>query len=302
MSGMYAVVIPAYVDDSPDLSINEKYLCGTIAGLCNRRGFCWASNAYFSKKMGVTIRSVQKWLVHLQQKEFVYIDKVAGHKRRIYVDKRCLNTDGKVYEAAMKEDMERQIKESGDYEYPSSDVPGSDINGKNTTVSEASEPEFAKTPPKSEPEFTHTSLPIENKRRIIKKGTSVPCRADARASPDVAKEVGKKVLKAMTDQFPITRDQYPREAKNARTIANRVCEMSPDAPQEAATVVLRAFADLVEHGDGFWRKQPYTASTLVSAGIWSRVIKHIRDAQQEYDTRASPEVQEWRQFAEEVWG
>lgn len=289
MSGYYAVM-PSYVLDDENLNSNAKLLYLEISRLCNVRGFCWAGNDFFSRKMNTSTRSIRNWLNELKNAGYVYSIVERGTRRKIFLDKRCEEIKHSGFHDAMKADLNRQVDAD------------EDIDG----VVEAAEPEpqsggnlVPYTPEEAERSFRHNISSLE---KNISKNTTEVKKADARASPDVAKEVGKKVLKAMTDQFPITRDQYPREAKNARTIANRVCEMSPDAPQEAATVVLRAFADLVEHGDGFWRKQPYTASTLVSAGIWSRVIKHIRDAQQEYDTRASPEVQEWRQFAEEVWG
>ena len=122
------------------------------------------------------------------------------------------------------------------------------------------------------------------------------------AVQNTCKELGKAVLKQMTDVFPITRDEYPLQAKKARQIADRVAEMAPEAPEQAAAIIIKAYRDMVETGDGFWRSQPFTASNLCSQGIWSRVVDHVRKLHETYAGHDKIEnAEEWKSFLEDVW-
>ena len=45
----YYSIIPAEIRYDPDLPPNAKLLYSEITSLCNKEGYCYASNKYFSK-------------------------------------------------------------------------------------------------------------------------------------------------------------------------------------------------------------------------------------------------------------
>ena len=67
----YYAIIPANVRYDPDLPPNAKLLYGEITALCDKKGFCWASNRYFAELYGVSIRSVKGWIDTLSQKGYI---------------------------------------------------------------------------------------------------------------------------------------------------------------------------------------------------------------------------------------
>lgn len=68
--GYYAIV-PASVRYDNDLSPNAKLLYGEITALCNERGYCWASNSYFSKLYNKDKSTVARWLKQLEEKGYI---------------------------------------------------------------------------------------------------------------------------------------------------------------------------------------------------------------------------------------
>lgn len=79
----YYAVIPANVRYAK-IPPNAKLLYGEITALCNKEGYCWASNQYLADLYGVTIRVVQMWLEKLREKNFISITQT-GEKRQIFI-------------------------------------------------------------------------------------------------------------------------------------------------------------------------------------------------------------------------
>ncbi|MDF1507645.1 helix-turn-helix domain-containing protein [Robertmurraya sp. DFI.2.37] len=71
MQKNYFAIIPANVRYDKDLTPNAKLLYGEITALCNEKGFCWATNNYFSELYGVSKKSISKWINQLIQKGYV---------------------------------------------------------------------------------------------------------------------------------------------------------------------------------------------------------------------------------------
>lgn len=63
----YYAIIPATVRYS-DLIPNAKLLYGEITALCNKEGYCYASNSYFADLYGVDIKQVSRWIGNLSDK------------------------------------------------------------------------------------------------------------------------------------------------------------------------------------------------------------------------------------------
>lgn len=82
----YYAIIPAKVRYDKDLSANAKLLYGEITALCNEKGFCWASNSYFSSLYGVNDRSIQRLLKELKDKKYISIEVLDNQRREIYID------------------------------------------------------------------------------------------------------------------------------------------------------------------------------------------------------------------------
>lgn len=85
----YHTKIPADIRFDKNLNANAKLLYGEITALCNAKGFCWASNAFFADLYNVSKRSIQIWLTQLEEsgRIEVVIDKKApkDSMRKIYI-------------------------------------------------------------------------------------------------------------------------------------------------------------------------------------------------------------------------
>ena len=60
MKRTYYAVIPAYVRYDKDLTPNAKLMFGELTALSNDKGYCYASNKYFSELYQVSTVSISK--------------------------------------------------------------------------------------------------------------------------------------------------------------------------------------------------------------------------------------------------
>lgn len=87
----YYAIIPAPVRYCKDLKANEKLMYGELTALSNDKGFCFASNEYFSNLYDVSKTSISKWISNLEKNKFIKIKMIyePGTKqikqRRIYI-------------------------------------------------------------------------------------------------------------------------------------------------------------------------------------------------------------------------
>lgn len=70
----YYAIIPANVRYDEGLPANAKLLYGEITALSNKKGYCYASNAYFAKLYKVSIRSIQSWIASLSAKGYISVE------------------------------------------------------------------------------------------------------------------------------------------------------------------------------------------------------------------------------------
>jgi uncharacterized phage protein (TIGR02220 family) len=96
----YYAIIPANVRYDKGLSANAKLLYGEITALCNEKGYCWASNAYFAELYKVKRETISRWVSALTQKGYIatkliYKNGKTVEERRIYIDEKvntpCVN-------------------------------------------------------------------------------------------------------------------------------------------------------------------------------------------------------------------
>ena len=82
----YYAILPASIRYDEDLSPNAKLLYGEITALCNEKGYCWATNQYFSTLYNCSDRTIQNLLKQLSSKNYINIKIVNNSKRLIYIN------------------------------------------------------------------------------------------------------------------------------------------------------------------------------------------------------------------------
>lgn len=85
----YYTVIPARVRYNKNISIGAKLLYGEITALCEKHGFCWASNEYFSNLYDVSVRTIRIWITTLVEEKLL-IRELIKKENSNEVDKRIL--------------------------------------------------------------------------------------------------------------------------------------------------------------------------------------------------------------------
>ena len=81
----YYAVTPAIVRYDKDLTDKAKLLYGEITCLCNKEGYCFATNNYFSNLYNCTPRAIQFTLSKLQEKGYIKIIVENNYQRKIYL-------------------------------------------------------------------------------------------------------------------------------------------------------------------------------------------------------------------------
>ncbi len=70
----YYAVIPAAVRYDNKIIPHAKLLYGEITALCNEKGYCWATNDYFSNLYSVSKRTISSWIKSLCDAGYVTAD------------------------------------------------------------------------------------------------------------------------------------------------------------------------------------------------------------------------------------
>lgn len=82
----YYSITPAEVRYSKKLVPNAKLLYGEITALCNKDGFCWATNQYFAELYKVDGGTISRWVSQLVSAGFVRVEIIDSFKRKIYLN------------------------------------------------------------------------------------------------------------------------------------------------------------------------------------------------------------------------
>lgn len=72
----YYAIIPATVRYDNRLNPNTKLLYGELTALCNKEGYCWATNSYFAKLYGVSNQAVSGWINKLKSLNYITVEMV----------------------------------------------------------------------------------------------------------------------------------------------------------------------------------------------------------------------------------
>ena len=81
----YYATIPSSVRYDKSLSSSAKLMYGEITALCNKKGYCWASNSYFADLYGVSKNSITSWLSALKARGHIRISTEPGISRHLYI-------------------------------------------------------------------------------------------------------------------------------------------------------------------------------------------------------------------------
>lgn len=91
----YYAVIPADIRYDDDLIPSAKLLYGEITALCNKKGYCWATNEHFAKLYKTSEKTISRWVKNLEEKGYLattvqtfrYNDGTVKKVRYIFLDK-----------------------------------------------------------------------------------------------------------------------------------------------------------------------------------------------------------------------
>ena len=87
MEKSYYAVIPAFVRYSKEVSNGAKLLYAEITALCNEKGYCWATNAYFAELYGKSGDTIGRWISELARAGFILslVDNQSGNSRKMWL-------------------------------------------------------------------------------------------------------------------------------------------------------------------------------------------------------------------------
>lgn len=85
----YYSITPATVRYDKDLKANEKLLYGEISSLCNKSGYCYATNEYFASLYDVHKNTISVWISNLQKKHYIE-SKIIYKENSKIIDKRII--------------------------------------------------------------------------------------------------------------------------------------------------------------------------------------------------------------------
>lgn len=139
----YYAVIPADVRYDKRLTANAKLLYGEITALCNKHGFCWASNRYFADLYGKSKGTISEWVKQLKQAG--YIDFQVYRNDKNEVENRM------IWLLGLPEKTRVPSPEKSGYPYP--EKPEHNITRSNTTRTNSERARF--TPPTPEEAYAY---------------------------------------------------------------------------------------------------------------------------------------------------
>ena len=70
----YYAVVPANVRYDDRLTMLSRMIYAEITALCNKEGYCWASNSYFAELYNMSIRSISRAINELRECGYITIE------------------------------------------------------------------------------------------------------------------------------------------------------------------------------------------------------------------------------------
>ena len=105
----YYAVIPATVRYDNSVVPGAKLLYGEITALCNEKGYCWATNDYFSRLYSVSKRTISTWIKSLCDAGYISAEFVLDNESK-KVKVRCLKVEANFDTPLMKTSIPSRSK------------------------------------------------------------------------------------------------------------------------------------------------------------------------------------------------
>ena len=87
----YYSIIPSKILYNKELKANEKLLYAMITSLACKEGYCFATNNYFAKELGVHPKTVSSWISDLRDKNLVKVEIIRNENKQIIQRKIYIN-------------------------------------------------------------------------------------------------------------------------------------------------------------------------------------------------------------------
>lgn len=87
----YYSIIPSKILYNKELKANEKLLYAMITSLACKEGYCFATNNYFAKELGVHPKTISSWISDLREKNYLKVDIVRNENKQIIQRKIYIN-------------------------------------------------------------------------------------------------------------------------------------------------------------------------------------------------------------------
>ena len=118
MTATYYTILPAEVRLDKRLLPFERILFSDILSLANKKGYCFATNAYFSKTYGVSTVSISTWISSLVK--YGYLRRVYDYKdntKMIERRKLYIKPDFMTYKTSLSDPHQADFKQGiqGDF-------------------------------------------------------------------------------------------------------------------------------------------------------------------------------------------
>lgn len=106
----YFIAVPRIVLSDQTCSQTDKLVYGIINSLSNKKEYCYASNHYFSKVLGVCTKTISNSIQNLASRNYIYI-KYVDNQRQIYINEEIVRKENaKVVEKKFYDDIERNCQ------------------------------------------------------------------------------------------------------------------------------------------------------------------------------------------------
>lgn len=129
----YYSVIPAEVRYCEALGKpTARDLYGEIAALCNKHGYCFATNQYLADLYGIEARTIRRYLALLEKHGFIYVK--AGVQRKIYLAHASKFDPKGLRQPEVEPSTDGQVEPAPDQKEPKVDAPKKEKAAKATAI------------------------------------------------------------------------------------------------------------------------------------------------------------------------